>query len=169
MSTITFEIPQSRHPFIGMGDGIIVTENGKMEPKVAIKFPKHNIEIIVGTGEDAKAMIAHLNSDEYYNNNKAEIAIEIACKILDLEPHMLQLKTKEEKIVFARWMVWKYCVKTLGISLTECGEMFGLDHSTVIHGVDKLSIEKLKYLSPWQASAYREFRKKIEEKYSDSE
>ena len=60
MSKITFEIPQNKHPFIGMGEGIIVTENGKMEPKITIKFPKYNIEVDVATGE-------HIPCNPVYN------------------------------------------------------------------------------------------------------
>lgn len=169
MSKITFEIPQNKHPFIGMGKGIIITENGKMEPKIVIKFPKQNVEITVATGDEAKAMIAELNSDEYYNDSKAEIAKNIACDILGIEPYMLHIKTKDEKPVFARWMVWRYAHKTLKMSLNDCGDMFGLDHSTVSWGIDKLNDEELKYLSSWQFSAYKEFRRKLENIYSEQE
>ena len=169
MSKITFEIPQNKHPFIGMGEGIIVTENGKMEPKITIKFPKYNIEVDVATGDDAKAMIAELNSDEYYNHNKADIAKEIVCDILKIEPYTLHIKSKDEKPVFARWIVWKYCNKSLKMSLNECGDMFGLDHSTVVHGVKTLEDENIKYLLTWQSSAYREFRRRIENIYAESE
>ena len=162
MSKITFEIPQNKHPFIGMGDGIIITENGKMEPKIVIQFPKLNLEIPIATGEEAKAMIAELNSDEYYNYNRAEIAKEIACNILGIEPYTLQLKTKDEKPVFARWLVWKYCNKDLKMSLYDCGDMFGLDHSTVVHGTKQLEDDNIKFLSSWQSSAYREFKTRIE-------
>jgi chromosomal replication initiation ATPase DnaA len=169
MSRITFEIPQNKHPFIGMGTGIIITENGKEEPKIVIKFPKQNVEIIVATGDKAKAMIAELNSDEYYNDSKAEIAKKVACEILEIEPYMLQIKSKDEKPVFGRWMVWRYAHKFLGMSLNDCGEMFGLDHSTAFYGIDKLNEEDLKYLSSWQSSAYREFKRRIEHMYTIAE
>lgn len=169
MSKITFEIPQNKHPFIGMGEGIIITENGKMEPRIVIKFPKRNIEVEIATGDEAKAMIAELNSDEYYNDSKAEIAKQTACDILGIEPYMLQLKSKDEKPVFARWLVWKYSHKTLGISLYDCADMFGLDHSTVSYGVKQLEDDNIKYLLSWQSSAYREFKRRIEHMYTIAE
>jgi hypothetical protein len=157
MSRITFEIPQSRHPFIGLGTGIIITENGREEPKIIIKFPLHNIEIVTSTGDSARSIIAELHSDETFNLDRVEFAKNAACDILQVGEHLLHIKTKKEKPVFARWLVWYYAKNTLKMNDSECGRIFGFNRLTVRDAVKHFKPENVNYLLGWQRTAYDRF------------
>ena len=157
MSRITFEIPQYKHPFIGLGTGIIVTENGREEPRIVIKFPLHGIEIVTATGEEAKSAMADLNSDECFDSDRIKFARNTACEALHLENGLLDVKTRKEEIVFARWLVWDYAKNVLKMSLHSCGDIFNLDHATVMWGVKQLNKDNVKFLTGWRKIAYEKF------------
>lgn len=157
MSRTTFEIPQAKHPFIGLGTGIIITENGREEPRIIIKFPLHNIEIVAARGEEAKAMVNKLNTDESSTEDKTEFVKTLACEIVGIPYLKINSGRRDARAVFARWLVWDYQRKVLKLSLEACGETFDLDHATVIYGMKQLSGENLRYLTGWRAYAYNKF------------
>ena len=157
MSRTTFEIPQAKHPFIGLGTGIIITENGREEPRIIIKFPLHNIEIVAARGEEAKVMVNKLNTDESSTEDKIEFVKTLACEIVGIPYLKINSGRRDARAVFARWLVWDYQRKVLKLSLEACGETFDLDHATVIYGMKQLSGENLRYLTGWRAYAYSKF------------
>lgn len=159
MSRITFEVPQSKHPFVGLGTGIIITENGDQEPKITVKFPLYGIEIITALGEDAKKVMLEMNSDEVFNEDRIEYAKNIACEVLDI--NMFELITVKkrsgpQKAAFGRWMVWDYAKNNLNLSFNECGDIFGQDHVTVMQSLKKLHEER-----GWRKIAYERFTEKM--------
>lgn len=158
MSRITFDIPQAKHPFIGLGDGIIICENGKEEPKIIIRFPLRGIDVVTATGEEAKAIILKLNETEsYYGNDRLEYAKNAACNAVGIDTFWLHAKGKEEKGVFARWLVWDYTKNNMGMTLQECGNIFWHDHSTVLSALTHFSTEGLPFLIGWQKEAYEDY------------
>lgn len=157
MSRTTFEIPQAKHPFVGLGTGFIITENGKEEPRIIIRFPLHNIEIVAATGEQAKSITAKLNVEESSTEDKIEFVKTIACEMTGIPYLNINRGRSDERAVFARWLVWDYQKKILKMSFEQCGNTFGLDHSTVIYGMKQLSGENLRYLTGWRAYAYNKF------------
>ena len=163
MSRTTFEVPQSRHPFVGLGTGIIVTENGKEEPRILIKFPEYGIEVVTATGEKAKKVMLEMNEDECFNADRIEYAKGVACDVLKINSFSLNAGRKEEKAVFARWLIWDYANNSLHLSQRECGDLFGKDHATVKWGVDQLKGENLKFLNGWRKMAHITFWEKMNE------
>lgn len=167
MSRTTFEVPQSRHPFAGLGTGIIVAENGKEEPKITIRFPLYGIEVITATGDEAKRMIHKINSDELFVEDKIDHAKSVVCNILGIDEFTLNNAKRNERSVFGRWLVWDYMKNQLNLSLVKCGEAFGKNHSTVKHGLKKIEPDELRFLLKWQRMAYSSFQTKIKELITD--
>jgi hypothetical protein len=157
MSRITFEIPQAKHPFIGMGDGIIISENGTMPPRIIIRFPSRNIEVVTAIGEEAKAIMAKLNEDAIFDEDRVEYAKNIACGVLGIDIYQLNVRGRDEKAVFGRWLVWDYAKNHLMMTLEECGDIFELDHSTVSYALKLLSDENVRFLVGWQKVAHCKF------------
>jgi hypothetical protein len=159
MSRITFEVPQSKHPFVGLGPGIIITENGDQEPRIIVKFPLYGIEIVTALGDEAKKVMLNMSSDEVFNEDRIEYAKNIACEVLEISMFELltsQKKSGEQKASFGRWLVWDYAKNNLNLSLSECGDIFNKSHSTVLWGVNRVSTEK-----GWRKIAYLRFTEKM--------
>lgn len=163
MSRTIFEVPQSKHPFVGLGTGIIITENGKQEPKVTIRFPLYDIELVTAVGEKAKTVIMEMNSDETFDGDRIEYAKNAACEILSINSYQMNTSTKKQEAVFARWLVFDYAKNSLNFSLSRCGRLFfpEKDHATVLHAINKLKKDELKYLSSWQKEAHSQFWKRM--------
>lgn len=157
MSRTTFEIPQAKHPFVGLGTGFIITENGKEEPRIIIRFPLHNIEIVAATGEQAKSITAKLNVEESSTEDKIEFVKTIACEMTGIPYLKINSGRRDARAVFARWLVWDYQRKVLKLSLEACGEVFGLDHATVLYGINQLKPENIRSLNGWRKYAYTKF------------
>lgn len=167
MGKIIFKVPESKHPFVGLGEGIIIAENGKVEPKITVTFPAHSIEIITMTGKDAKLLISQMNSDEVWNEDKIEYAKNKVCEILCINPVKLYV-SRDEKAAFGRWMVWEYANKILNMTPTQCAEIFNMSHSTVhcaLGKIEELKEKNMKYMAGWQQFAYISFQEEMK-KYS---
>ena len=54
-----------------------------------------------------------------------------ACIALSTTIEEMHSKTRKTHVKTARWLVW-YCMRSQGKTLTQCGAVFGHDHSTVI-------------------------------------
>lgn len=163
MGRIIFKIPESRHPFVGLGEGIIIAENRKVEPKITVTFPSHSIEITTMTGEQAKIFISQMNSDNVWNEDRVEYAKGKACEILSISYIQLHTKSKDRKAAFGRWLVWEYA-KNLKMNFNECGRIFDMKHSTVHVALKKLEEKKeksLKYMTGWEKSAYVLFQQEM--------
>lgn len=158
MSRVTFEVPQSKHPFVGLGTGIIITENGDQEPKVIVKFPLYGIEITTALGEEAKKVMLEMNSNEVFNDDRIEYAKNIVCDILGITILELNNSKKKEKAVFGRWLVWDYAKNNLNLSMECCGDIFDKDRLTVRNGLLKIREEV-----GWRKDAYTEFVEKMTE------
>ena len=159
MSRITFEVPQSKHPFVGLGTGIIITENGDQEPRIIVKFPLYGIEIVTALGEDAKKVMLEMNSDEVFNEDRIEYAKNVVCEVLGISMFDLmtsQKRSGKQKAAFGRWLVWDYAKNHLNLSTYECGDIFNKDHSTVLWAVNKLPTER-----GWRKAAYITFTEKM--------
>lgn len=163
MSRTTFEVPQSRHPFAGLGTGIIVAENGKEEPKITIRFPLYGIEVVTAKGDDAKRLMMKMNSDEYFIEDRIDYIKSVACSTLGIDEFTINTAKKNERAVFARWLVWKYLRENTNLSLAKCGELFKKDHATVKHGIKKVAPDEVKYMSKWQQIAYYSFQEKTKD------
>lgn len=168
MGKTIFKIPQSRHPFVGLGEGFIIAENGRSEPKITVTFPSHSIEITTITGEKAKEMIAQMNSDDIWDEDKIEYAKGVVCKILDLDLISLS-KSKKTKCSFGRLLIYEYAHNKLKISLSKCAQMFVVNSNSpggVHNMIKKLQIIKekdCKYMEDWERSSYILFQKEIEQ------
>lgn len=163
MSRTIFEVPQAKHPFAGLGTGIIIAENGKEEPKITIRFPLYNIEIVTATGERAKKIMLGMSSDDVYDEDRIEFAKNIAGSILGVTSFQMNTSIRKEEAVFARWLVFDYAKNSLSYSINECGKIFSpeKDYSTVRNGIEKLEKENHKYLSKWQQEAHNTFWEKM--------
>lgn len=165
MGRVIFKVPESKHPFVGMGEGIIVTENGKMEPKITIKFPEYDIEITTIKGKKAKDFIKQMGSDQLSDNDKIEHAKNTVCDLLSIS--LLELgKSQKPEASFGRWLVWEYANKNLNMSYPQCGRLFNMTHSAVHTALrnlkDSMDDKNRKYMEDWKQSSYILFKKEME-------
>lgn len=163
MSRTIFEVPQAKHPFAGLGTGIIIAENGKEDPKIIIRFPLYGIEVVTAVGEKAKNIMLGMSSDDVYDEDRIEYAKNSAGSILGITSFQMNTSIKKEEAVFARWLVFDYAKNSLSHSMAECGKIFSpkKDRNTVLNGIKKLEKENVKYLSKWQQDAYHSFWEKM--------
>jgi chromosomal replication initiator protein len=64
--------------------------------------------------------------------------IEIVCNHYDLQFEALATKCRIKEHVHARHVIFYFLKKHTKMTLKTMGEMFNRDHTTVIHGVEKL-------------------------------
>lgn len=62
-----------------------------------------------------------------------DIVTRIAVKITKCDAEKLKTRYRGSREVFCRWLVWDYFDKASHYSLTNMGDIFNRDHSTVIH------------------------------------
>lgn len=165
MGRIIFKVPESKHPFVGMGEGVIVTENGRMEPKIVVKFPQYGIEITTIEGEKAKDLISRMSSEYVTNDDKVEYAKSVACDVLSIDRLQLS-KSQSPKPVFGRWLIWDYANKNLEMSYSDCGRLFNMGHAAVMTAIknlrERMDKDNRKYMEDWQQSSYILFKKEME-------
>lgn len=86
-------------------------------------------------------------SIEYYIelNDLSDLNIEtsnitnIICQYYNLPEQLLSVKTRKAEVVLARQIAW-YLFKEYNIkkTLLSFGELFGLSHSDVVHGINRI-------------------------------
>lgn len=166
MGKIIFRVPESRHPFVGLGEGFIVAENSKEEPKITVKFPSHSIEITTVKGMEAKKMMAQMSSDDVWEEDKIDYAKGVVCRILKVNLINLNRSNRIPECVWGRWLIWEYCKTNLDFSYSRCGRIFNMDHSTVHAAMKKLNVRKednYKYMKEWEKSSYILFQREMEQ------
>ena len=166
MGKTIFKIPQSRHPFVGLGEGFIIAENDRSEPKITVTFPSHSIEIITLTGEQAKILISQMNSDDVVDDDKIEYAKGIICKLLNIDQTELSI-SKKHKCAFGRMLIWEYAHRKLNISFPKCRGIFSINsnseggiHNRIVE-LEKRKEESMKYMEPWEKFTYINFQEEM--------
>lgn len=166
MGKIIFKVPESKHPFVGLGEGFIIAENGKVEPKITVSFPSHSIEIITLTGEQAKLIISQMNSDDVVDEDKIEYAKGIVCKILQIDSISLH-KSKSNKCAFGRTLIYEYAHKKLNISFPKCAGLFIVNSNSpggicnILTKLETRKEENMKYMPSWEQFAYLSFQEEM--------
>ena len=67
------------------------------------------------------------------------IEIEKYCEKILLTKEQLFSESKITEIVTARWVYWYYLRYKKNMPFYQIGRIFGRNHSTVIHGINKVS------------------------------
>lgn len=67
-----------------------------------------------------------------------EIVIESVCNYFGVTIEFLQQRTRERRVVYKRQLLMYFLVSLTTETYKEIGDMFGMDHSSVIHSKDKV-------------------------------
>ncbi len=94
------------------------------------------------TPELAREALVQIAASESRRTPTAELIINTVAKYFRISPETLLAKTREKKIAFARQVAMYLLREELDSSWTDIGrELGGRDHSTILHGYDKIAGE----------------------------
>lgn len=97
---------------------------------------------IKGLQEIEREILIYSVMSEYKTRNPIGFIQNTVCSHLNVSQETLCLNTRKENVVYARYMVMYFARKYTKLSLEKIGQHTGgKDHSTVLHGCNK--IEKL--------------------------
>lgn len=81
-----------------------------------------------------------LKSPTIFGRGKAEKIIEIITASTRVDVKKLHSKNREAMPVYARILIYYFLYRHLRINTVELGKMFNRDHSTIVHGLQKLDL-----------------------------
>ena len=90
------------------------------------------------TVERAKDALKDFISPNTPNKITPQHILDVVCEHLNVKPEDIKSKKRNEDIVIPRQIVMYLCSEYTDYSSTKIGEFLGKDHSTVLHGVQKL-------------------------------
>ncbi len=93
------------------------------------------------TIEKAKDALKDIISPNTPNKITPQHIMDVVCEHLNIKPEDIKSKKRDEEIVRPRQIVMYLCSKYTDYSSTKIGEFLGKDHSTVLHGVQKLEAD----------------------------
>lgn len=73
------------------------------------------------------------NANSVFENSLVEFVKQVVGKYYDVDPKLLEIKTRKREVVLARQVCMYLIVKNSKISLKMIGNYFNKDHATVIH------------------------------------
>ena len=82
------------------------------------------------------------------------------CERLTVNREKLYMRCRVERMVWCRWLIWYVMRGYFHLSLKECAEIYGNDHTTVINGLKKLGA--LLRDEPWVKEGYDDVIKFID-------
>jgi chromosomal replication initiator protein len=113
-----------------------------------------NYICVPGIKDDYRAEIAPVVTPERI--------IEAVCEHFKLSLKGLQGRSRVREFVYARHIIFYLLRKHTKMSLKSAGELFGRDHTTVIHSVDTLN--NLMYTEPDVRAEVELIEEKVKEK-----
>ncbi len=90
------------------------------------------------TVERAKDALKDFISPNTPNKITPQHILDVVCEHLNVKPEDIKSKKRNEDIVIPRQIVMYLCSEYTDYSSTKIGEFLNKDHSTVLHGVQKL-------------------------------
>ena len=93
------------------------------------------------TVEKAKDALKDIISPNTPNKITPQHIMDVVCEHLNIKPDDIKSKKRNEEIVRPRQIVMYLCNKYTDCSSTKIGDFLGKDHSTVLHGVQKLEAD----------------------------
>ena len=67
-----------------------------------------------------------------------EFIIEVICEVCNTNMEMLKKRNRKRELVMARHFICYFLRKRTSLSLKSIGNLFGQDHTTVMHGIDTI-------------------------------
>jgi hypothetical protein len=126
---------------------------------------KVTIEITLPSGhrealseEQVAALIGQLASASPTVSGVDRDIIAAACKACKTVPALVFSKQRDERNVFARWLVWHYLYVKQGLTTGQIAAIFKQERSTVSFGIGRLQ-DTDQHGKQWQKLALNEFRK----------
>jgi hypothetical protein len=165
---IILEIPEDYDPFIEAEKKIVIKDDNTKEAKIKVNFSSLSIEIINSEEDKVEVPIRQ----PVVAKDTISDAINTSCNILNVSPSFLYTKTRQQEVVFARWLVWDYAINHLGIRNYMACSLFSRNHDTLWHhatllnALNKLKDENIRYLSAWQREAHKSFWNKMNKELS---
>ena len=106
---------------------------------VALSKPDHNKEITIALAEEALKDIISPNSERKIT---PELIIQVVADHFGITPLDISSQKRNKEVAFPRQIVMYLCQNMTGASLQEIGKYLGgRDHTTIIHGRDKIAAD----------------------------
>jgi chromosomal replication initiator protein len=70
---------------------------------------------------------------------KMEHILDAVCEVCNTSMAVLKKRNRKRELVMARHFICYFLRKETGLSLKSIGNLFGHDHTTVIHGVNTIT------------------------------
>ncbi|HWJ30178.1 MAG TPA: helix-turn-helix domain-containing protein [Flavisolibacter sp.] len=67
-----------------------------------------------------------------------DIIIEAVCSYFGVTLEFLQQRTRERPVAYKRQLLMYFLVSLTTLTYKEIGDLFGMDHSTVVHSKDRV-------------------------------
>lgn len=65
--------------------------------------------------------------------------VDVVCEAWGVSRAQVYADVRYPRVVEARWVIWYICRQVTPLSYPELGVEFGKDHTTVLHGVQKIT------------------------------
>lgn len=112
---------------------------GALTKIVALSKLDHNKEITIALAEEALKDIISPNSERKIT---PELIIQIVADHFGITPLDISSQKRNKEVAFPRQIVMYLCQNMTGASLQEIGKYLGgRDHTTIIHGRDKIAAD----------------------------
>ncbi len=112
---------------------------GALTKIVALSKLDHNKEITIALAEEALKDIISPNSERKIT---PELIIQVVADHFGITPLDISSQKRNKEVAFPRQIVMYLCQNMTGASLQEIGKYLGgRDHTTIIHGRDKIAAE----------------------------
>jgi len=132
------EMEENEHGLIGIGKIRYKYVSNNSHHTLTITIPLVD-KVIEYTGTKAKNVYYKIINDTHLDT--VNLIKRIACDSVGIPIIRLKEKSRKQEVVWARNLVFWYVNKYLRYSLSVSGQLFGMNHATVIHGIREINKE----------------------------
>ncbi len=145
------------HGLLGCGEISYTYQHGNGEKALTIFFKLLNKTIIYNGGEAEKIYKRIIGDGE---SSTIIILKRLATESCNIPLFRIKQKSREEAIVFSKYLIYYYLNKYMDYSPAKCSKIFGQDRATIYHGVDIIKSDP-KYLKQDQRLWRKTFMNKL--------
>lgn len=157
-----FEADESVHGLYGIGKFYCEYNRNELKLIIYLRFGTEKETLFdIMQGEDARTTYYRLTEmDGFVDKLSIEVILEIIKSISGKSIKELRESSRDEYLVFPRYLAMFAFNKYLKMSLSKSASVFGKHPATCSHGIEAVETES-KYLKPWQREMKHKFKRKI--------
>ncbi len=85
-----------------------------------------------------------IKSPSIFGRDKIDKIIELICQETKIDIKKVKSKNREAMPVYARFLIYYFLYNHIRMNTVEIGKIFSRDHSTIVHGLQKLDFLQIK-------------------------